>query len=1232
MKELFIKLNFTTTNALFKNRKIKNYKLFLLFGLFLNLNYGFSQTFNYRSEILNQIKFPKSPEANAFEKYGNNPVNLYTGQPNIDIPLHTLMGREFSVPISLTYDASGIKVDQIATSAGLGWNLNVGGRISRLANGRPDDVSYTTGAYENLQDFDILNNMDFSSNNSFVEYQELVKSLKNGCKDLLIDIYSLNAMGINDYIVIDIETKQAHTLINPNIKVVGGISPTEWIVTDTDGTKYYFGQNNTKETSETAGIDDGGGVASPSSPCPSPNIVSTTSWLLTKIISKNGLDIFTFEYNFYSWANSLYGQSVTSASNNLEFSGANTYWSGTSINYSFTGSYKTSQRMIKTIKLNNTILVNFNYKARNDIQIVSTTVNNDNSLGNALDNIVLYKFKPYLDEGQLTVFKKILFNHSYFGSSTPSTTLQRLKLDNIIISGDSPPTNDNSKKYSFVYFRPSSVPSITSNAQDFLGLYNSQISNQNLIPRFISQSLPLSGANRSFDLESSLNGTLEKIIYPTRGYTKFLFEQHNSKPANSFGTNEKVIYGEGGIGQFLDYNIRSQYIHPYLIEAGATSIKTSLMTIPESGTYHIKGQGNGLFLIHRPICTNDEQIPVYNRNNNLNNKALAIMPTCRNPTLFEGNLIWSQFSLPYPPYTMNGTVLYGTYASNRTVYLQAGTYQFTTWGKENNLTGPGGGSLVAPTPTYVEVFRNITVYPENENVQGFRIKSISDYTSDAVLASQKDYKYTEEINNTISSGILLSDIPTPTFYTTKANGFSIEHIVRSSGRIENNPHVVYKNVFEILKNGSGNGGYTEHKFHCNNFSSGLVSTNGIKAYINPNSDGKEYATITFDATKKRISETFFKYKTTSFPATFGGASATTDYSYIDKVMVWYHYPGDDYYYSNHSETISPPFGVDVIPGMAFPLCYPNFQPCYGNFNDFHYNGLIGDYSNYRLGTNFESGYTNLIEKTYRLYTNKLITGSTSLYESIDEVETYKFDDGYNLIREKGKSTLGMLNVNGGIVNGLKTKYTYDDTYFPGNPEKITDEEIYNVTSGSEQLISKRHNVYTDYGNSNGNIVNYLSEIKTAKSNNPLKTRLLLNYDLITKNITNTTSPSNSNPANENYDSYIFGYNDMYPVAKLAGVKYNQISAARINAIKAKANTVVNLANNNLLIAELNLLRLDFPLAQITTYTYDPVFGVTSVTDPKGDIKYFNYDELGRLLNIKDKEGNTLSQNEYHYKN
>jgi len=53
-------------------------------------------------------------------------------------------------------------------------------------------------------------------------------------------------------------------------------------------------------------------------------------------------------------------------------------------------------------------------------------------------------------------------------------------------------------------------------------------------------------------------------------------------------------------------------------------------------------------------------------------------------------------------------------------------------------------------------------------------------------------------------------------------------------------------------------------------------------------------------------------------------------------------------------------------------------------------------------------------------------------------------------------------------------------------------------------------------------------------------------------------------------------------------------------------------------------------ALMTTYTYDPLVGATSSTDPKNVTVYYEYDSMQRLMNVKDKDGNILKHMEYHY--
>ena len=106
--------------------------------------------------------------------------------------------------------------------------------------------------------------------------------------------------------------------------------------------------------------------------------------------------------------------------------------------------------------------------------------------------------------------------------------------------------------------------------------------------------------------------------------------------------------------------------------------------------------------------------------------------------------------------------------------------------------------------------------------------------------------------------------------------------------------------------------------------------------------------------------------------------------------------------------------------------------------------------------------------------------------------------------------------------------------------------------------------------------------------------------------------------------YFWGYNQLLPVAEV------------VNSTCQNANQVVSIfsLNGNLTDAQVrsvvNPLRA-IPNTKVTTYTYDRVFGLTSITDPSAVTSFYEFDILGRLKLIKDKNGSILKQYRYEYK-
>ncbi|MCO6164492.1 hypothetical protein NHF47_16805, partial [Flavobacterium sp. NRK F7] len=147
-------------------------------------------------------------------------------------------------------------------------------------------------------------------------------------------------------------------------------------------------------------------------------------------------------------------------------------------------------------------------------------------------------------------------------------------------------------------------------------------------------------------------------------------------------------------------------------------------------------------------------------------------------------------------------------------------------------------------------------------------------------------------------------------------------------------------------------------------------------------------------------------------------------------------------------------------------------------------------------------------------------------------------------------------------------------------------------------------------------------IKVGKGTNTLETRV--KYNLV--------DSTNGNPIEVQQEdgipiTYIWGYNKTQPIAKIENATY-----AQVQPYEANLQTLSNGTNETNLNTALDNLRTALPNAIVTTYTYKPSIGISTITDPKGNrIKYF-YDAFNRLKYVEDKNGNKLSENEYHYKN
>jgi len=223
--------------------------------------------------------FPNSPNATAFAKYGNYPVNFFSGLPDISIPLYTIESGGLKMPITLSYHASGIKVSDVASWAGLGWSINTAGMVTRSINGKADELDYLAGG---LPDHTLV-----PSTNSDLDIMYDIAGLG---RDSRPDFFSYNIPGHsgnfffngnNNYQIQKMPFSPVAILWNKDISHNNALSFT---IKDESGDSYFLGQNYYETTNAAGGLL-------------LRSYTATSAWMLEKVISSNKRDTINISYN-----------------------------------------------------------------------------------------------------------------------------------------------------------------------------------------------------------------------------------------------------------------------------------------------------------------------------------------------------------------------------------------------------------------------------------------------------------------------------------------------------------------------------------------------------------------------------------------------------------------------------------------------------------------------------------------------------------------------------------------------------------------------------------------------------------------------------------------------------------------------------------------------------------------------------------------------------------------------
>lgn len=462
---------------------------------------------------------PPSPEAFAITRYGDAPVNENTGKVNLSIPLLEYKAGQLKLPISLNYSGSGVKVDEVSNSTGIGWLLNAGGVINRTVYDLPDELVTGDGLYRIvLTDQEILANNTPDGTAGAAFFNKILRPDQSQY-DTEVDLFNFNCNGFAGSFYFDKNFVPVFTKNDKHIKIeVPGNSTNNginlrdnktFVMITPDGVKYYFGGATATEyniPSRYPGQTHVDGNFAPN------------SFYLYKIVHPVNGEI-TINYNTKAIYQDILGRSASVSV--VDFSAlpyeCQTAYYGSSEQISYSNKVIKIQdfRYIKNISCaNNGMVVSFEY----------------------LDNPNFNK--PYLKGIRVinnanniaSVLKDIILNYSGLDSPASVNHKGRFFLTEVQLNNQ-PSLANKIEKYKFEYDDPLGLPERMSFAQDFCGYYNGETTNRSMFPDYINKLHPnlftsVDYAKRNPNFSFAKKGTLKRVYYPTGGYTEFEYESN----------------------------------------------------------------------------------------------------------------------------------------------------------------------------------------------------------------------------------------------------------------------------------------------------------------------------------------------------------------------------------------------------------------------------------------------------------------------------------------------------------------------------------------------------------------------------------------------------------------------------------------------------------------------------------------------------------------------------------
>ncbi len=457
-------------------------------------------------------QYAPTPKALEMIRYGHLSSNLNGGTMEYELPIYTIEDKDFRIPISLRYASGGFRPNQPTGEAGLGWSLMAGGAVTREIVGLDDFAAWgTKDCTSGISDSGIY------SLNGTVYYRQASPFFPYIFSEMetTSDVYHFSMPGHSGNFVYHHESHRFMAYGTDDGAGSYDISfdpgGRSFTIKTGDGYTYQFG-NNTSDTPVERAF-----TRLPKRPMELASSLQDgqnpiVSWLLTQITAPNGRKV------YFNYTGRTLSQTIPQSSDDVVTTFTTREEKDANSNVYYKQACLTSTKYLTRIVVDSSMVskktVTFNWLRSTSKEMVSTSSTEQYHLlvvpTRKLQSLQVSCGGQTIREANLTYLN--------WGGLRPLLTA-------VSIPGEG--------SYSFDYYNTtnSTPPGIETNDYDFWGFYNGKENNENSYSPMTVDSDDNESIDKDFrdpDWQYSRWGMLTKITYPTGGYTSIQYEANHA--------------------------------------------------------------------------------------------------------------------------------------------------------------------------------------------------------------------------------------------------------------------------------------------------------------------------------------------------------------------------------------------------------------------------------------------------------------------------------------------------------------------------------------------------------------------------------------------------------------------------------------------------------------------------------------------------------------------------------